>query len=104
MAEAVGLHTEQRMGRARFPRRRRGEKTARTSTFRAVRKAPSGRLRRTKSRTRAGEGEISGLMYSCEHTSVSRLFLITEYKQNRCQKKDIFKIIIKIKTTFSYFS
>lgn len=50
----------------------------------------------------AGEREISGLMYSCEHTSVSRLFVITEYEQNRCQKKEIVKIIIK--NTFSYFS
>ena len=27
VAEAAGLHNEQRMGRARFPPRRRGEKT-----------------------------------------------------------------------------
>jgi len=33
---------------------------------------------------------------------VSRLFLITEYEQNRHQKKEIFKIVIK--TTFSYCS
>lgn len=47
------------------------------------------------STSRTQEGGIDGLVYLHEHTSASRLFLITEYKQSRCQTKEVLKILIK---------